>query len=104
MVTLSRATFTPIPPAPLLPSPTPPAPPVMVPDTSRCPASRIRPEPQLLPLPPLQVSPELPHAPPLRLPVTDSRSEEHTSELQSLLRTPYDVFCMKKQTHKIAHP
>src|SRR3546814_8954143 len=22
-----------------------------------------------------------------------SRSEEHTSELQSLMRTPYDVFC-----------
>src|SRR3546814_4827015 len=25
------------------------------------------------------------------------RSEEHTSELQSLLRTSYDVFCLKKQ-------
>src|SRR3546814_1539467 len=24
------------------------------------------------------------------------RSEEHTSELQSLMRTSYDVFCMKK--------
>src|SRR3546814_8745459 len=27
------------------------------------------------------------------------RSEEHTSELQSLMRTSYDVFCLKKQTH-----
>src|SRR3546814_8752013 len=27
------------------------------------------------------------------------RSEEHTSELQSLMRTPYDVFCLKKKTH-----
>src|SRR3546814_6295518 len=29
-----------------------------------------------------------------------SRSEEHTSELQSLMRISYDVFCLKKkQTH-----
>src|SRR3546814_8064609 len=27
-----------------------------------------------------------------------TRSEEHTSELQSLLRTSYAVFCLKKQT------
>src|SRR3546814_2298803 len=27
------------------------------------------------------------------------RSEEHTSELQSLMRTAYAVFCLKKQTH-----
>src|SRR3546814_10551405 len=26
------------------------------------------------------------------------RSEEHTSELQSLMRTPYAVFCLKKKT------
>src|SRR3546814_8421676 len=25
------------------------------------------------------------------------RSEEHTSELQSLMRSPYDVFCLKKK-------
>src|SRR3546814_4204159 len=31
----------------------------------------------------------------------DSRSEEHTSELQSLIRTSYAVFCLKKkQQHK----
>src|SRR3546814_6704599 len=27
-----------------------------------------------------------------------TRSEEHTSELQSLLRIPYGVFCLKKKT------
>src|SRR3546814_10103285 len=27
------------------------------------------------------------------------RSDEHTSELQSLMRTSYAVFCMKKQTN-----
>src|SRR3546814_15683226 len=27
------------------------------------------------------------------------RSEEHTSELQSLMRTSYAVFCLKKHTH-----
>src|SRR3546814_1026999 len=26
------------------------------------------------------------------------RSEEHTSELQSLMRTPYALFCLKKKT------
>src|SRR3546814_6198989 len=29
----------------------------------------------------------------------DGRSEEHTSELQSLMRTSYAVFCLKKQKH-----
>src|SRR3546814_3030829 len=28
------------------------------------------------------------------------RSEEHTSELQSLMRTSYAVFCLKKQTEQ----
>src|SRR3546814_9903232 len=28
------------------------------------------------------------------------RSEEHTSELQSLMRTSYAVFCLKKKTHQ----
>src|SRR3546814_10144127 len=37
------------------------------------------------------------------------RSEEHTSELQSLMRISYDVFCLKKtktntkKTHKITY-
>src|SRR3546814_7153083 len=28
------------------------------------------------------------------------RSEEHTSELQSLMRISYAVFCLKQKTHK----
>src|SRR3546814_10096744 len=30
----------------------------------------------------------------------DSRSEEHTSELQSLMRISYAVFCLKKKKQK----
>src|SRR3546814_3184864 len=30
----------------------------------------------------------------------DMRSEEHTSELQSLMRISYAVFCLKKKTYK----
>src|SRR3546814_6584231 len=30
-----------------------------------------------------------------------SRSEEHTSELQSLMRLSYAVFCLKKKTKKL---
>src|SRR3546814_7334957 len=30
-------------------------------------------------------------------PVDEQRSEEHTSELQSLMRTSYAVFCLKKK-------
>src|SRR3546814_3176986 len=30
----------------------------------------------------------------------DRRSEEHTSELQSLMRISYAVFCLKKKTNK----
>src|SRR3546814_2053925 len=33
---------------------------------------------------------------------TDRRSEEHTSELQSLMRISYAVFCLKKKKHN--HP
>src|SRR3546814_6886691 len=35
----------------------------------------------------------------------DHRSEEHTSELQSLMRISYAVFCLKKKnnTHMIIH-
>src|SRR3546814_971236 len=31
-----------------------------------------------------------------------ARSEEHTSELQSLMRTSYAVFCLKKKTNTTA--
>src|SRR3546814_6720810 len=33
----------------------------------------------------------------------DLRSEEHTSELQSLMRISYAVFCLKKKTKTIKH-
>src|SRR3546814_1377398 len=33
-----------------------------------------------------------------QLPFADDRSEEHTSELQSLMRISYAVFCLKKKT------
>src|SRR3546814_8975663 len=32
-------------------------------------------------------------------PAADHRSEEHTSELQSLMRISYAVFCLKKKKH-----
>src|SRR3546814_3785316 len=43
------------------------------------------------------------------LPSPPSRSEEHTSELQSLMRTSYSVFCLKNnnvyiQPHKSSTP
>src|SRR3546814_5376505 len=36
--------------------------------------------------------------------IKNARSEEHTSELQSLMRTSYDVFCLKKKTHTNLDP
>src|SRR3546814_5948992 len=33
-------------------------------------------------------------------PAEDGRSEEHTSELQSLMRISYAVFCLKKKKNK----
>src|SRR3546814_4203894 len=35
--------------------------------------------------------------PELTFATLDHRSEEHTSELQSLMRIPYAVFCLKKK-------
>src|SRR3546814_10519318 len=40
-----------------------------------------------MPVPPTPVRPEL----------VEGRSEEHTSELQSLMRSSYAVFCLKKK-------
>src|SRR3546814_5317593 len=34
-------------------------------------------------------------------PITPTRSEEHTSELQSLMRISYAVFCLKTKQHNI---
>src|SRR3546814_1251355 len=33
----------------------------------------------------------------------DDRSEEHTSELQSLMRISYAVFCLKKKKHNTTY-
>src|SRR3546814_2050056 len=43
------------------------------------------------------------------MPLTQNRSEEHTSELQSLMRISYAVFCSKTTrhthiTHLLQHP
>src|SRR3546814_2097583 len=35
--------------------------------------------------------------------VRRARSEEHTFELQSLMRTSYAVFCLKKKIHNSTH-
>src|SRR3546814_8087404 len=35
---------------------------------------------------------------------TAARSEEHTSELQSLMRISYAVFCLKKKKNKNTYP
>src|SRR3546814_10033950 len=39
----------------------------------------------------------------LSLGLAASRSEEHTSELQSLMRISYAVFCLKKKKQKEHH-
>src|SRR3546814_5864568 len=33
----------------------------------------------------------------------EARSEEHTSELQALMRISYAVFCLKKKKQKVPH-
>src|SRR3546814_8896897 len=38
-----------------------------------------------------------------RWPIAQKRSEEHTSELQSLMRNSYAVFCLKQKNHKHSH-
>src|SRR3546814_4832274 len=41
---------------------------------------------------------------PLNADARTQRSEEHTSELQSLMRISYAVFCLKKKRHTINIP
>src|SRR3546814_3955560 len=38
-----------------------------------------------------------------RLAIWLSRSEEHTSELQSLMRISYAVFCLKKKNYQVIY-
>src|SRR3546814_9316392 len=40
---------------------------------------------------------------PQRVQRSAARSEEHTSELQSLMRIPYAVFCLKKKKYTSTH-
>src|SRR3546814_5939499 len=54
--------------------------------------------------------PAIPHSPPpsppnggARTRNATSRSEEHTSELQSLMRISYAVFCLKKKNKENTH-
>src|SRR3546814_5760229 len=39
-----------------------------------------------------------------RVQLEKERSEEHTSELQSLMRISYAVFCLKKKKYKSSKP
>src|SRR3546814_7961470 len=50
-----------------------------------------------LPLPKVRAAPAV-----VAQPQAD-RSEEHTSELQSLMRISYAVFCLKQKTKNISH-
>src|SRR3546814_4747571 len=43
----------------------------------------------------------LPLAPDEEIGIVDQRSDEHTSEHQSLMRIAYDVFCLKQKKHYI---
>src|SRR3546814_10228868 len=56
--------------------------------------------PCLLPAPP-QPSSVLPSSLARKTSLPIDRSEEHTSELQSLMRISYAVFCLKKKTQSI---
>src|SRR3546814_1238084 len=50
-------------------------------------------------------SPMPPRSPPKRsTAAAPTRSEEHTSELQSLMRTSYAVFCLKKKNETQYNP
>src|SRR3546814_8660037 len=59
-------------------------------DAAHCPAVRVR---------DVRCFHEVRHAD-IRNRRTDARSEEHTSELQSLMRISYAVFCLKKKPTK----
>src|SRR3546814_2052777 len=51
---------------------------------------------------PMCVSQRAPAAPTWRVDIHDNRrSEEHTSELQSLMRISYAVFCLKKKKSQL---
>src|SRR3546814_6600762 len=55
------------------------------------------------PLGPMKMRVDFYDQPPRRLTRQSFRSEEHTSELQSLMRISYAVFCLKKKKNKLQH-
>src|SRR3546814_2521565 len=66
-------------------------------------AENLRPSPARM-MPPM-MTPRVPMAAPAEVllwapPTSPFRSEEHTSELQSLMRISYAVFCLKKKKAK----
>src|SRR3546814_8627432 len=51
--------------------------------------------------PPATASGFPPRTPPIAALAGHHRSEEHTSELQSLMRISYAVFCLKKKNNRV---
>src|SRR3546814_4205247 len=71
-------------------------------DVSRRPARQAPFDRVLFPLPRIKLQQKLKekariHALSIQFDLSDGRSEEHTSELQSLMRISYAVFCLKKK-------
>src|SRR3546814_9475369 len=88
------------PPSPSMPSL--PAPPVIRSAPAPPPSVSLPRPPESVSLapPPFNMSaPALPDNVSLPPPPLPKRSEEHTSELQSLMRISYAVFCLKTKTH-----
>src|SRR3546814_8911407 len=69
------------------------------PDITRCQCIGERPVGGHLPMRPVDLAGDHDMAVPAPLDMTE-RSEEHTSELQSLMRISYAVFCLKKKNKK----
>src|SRR3546814_2516000 len=66
--------------------------------TRACSASSLSPSKLMSNAPQFGLSQSSPRRPPATSPCASSgRSEEHTSELQSLMRISYAVFCLKKK-------
>src|SRR3546814_3303908 len=64
---------------------------------------RCRPRRRWCPKPPAPECPARRAAADIFPAAASRRSEEHTSELQSLMRISYAVFCLKKKTHNTTH-
>src|SRR3546814_3641671 len=69
-------------------------------DPKRCGNSQALLQLSLSAWPPSWPPPQWRRTPPRR---PSTRSEEHTSELQSLMRNSYAVFCLKTKKHKHKH-